>query len=170
MNAAIVQRELPLRIPLWIPTLTLAGARGSLGVSEDAILRMIEEGDISWSWNIATRGATRRELRLLAACLPAADGGPKPELKLDQVVRLVLGAKRPFIWGKHFYRAWNFDSQHLFNLIRDGSLQILSNHAAPKEAKDEAHVGWRRGPGGSPCITWNSAVEFLKTRKAGGIQ
>lgn len=168
MTAPIVQRELPLRIPLWIPTLTLAGARGSLGVSEDAILVMIEEGEIPWAWNIARRGATRSELRILAACLPNTEAR-RPELKLDQVVRLILGAKRPFVWGKDFYRAWNCDSQHVMNLVKEESLQTLPNHVRPDASGNKAELAWRRGPGGSPCITWNSAVEFIKTRRAGGI-
>lgn len=145
------QLPLPLRIPVWIPTLTLAGARGALGVSEDEVRGMINDGEIGWAWNIATRGAARVELRILAAALP--DLTQPPDLALDSVVRLVYGPQRPWVWGKDFYRAWNCDSGHLFNLLKDRSIKIL-----PK-------TDWRRGRGGSPCVTWNSAVEFLKNRR-----
>src|SRR5439155_20734832 len=117
------QLQLPLRIPVWIPTLTLAGARGALGVSEDQVRDMITDGEIGWAWNIARPGTARAELRILAACMRGSDlPAPAPEWPLESVIRLVYGPKKPWIWGKDFYRAWNCDSGHLFNLIRDQSL------------------------------------------------
>jgi hypothetical protein len=116
---------------------------------------MIDSGEIAWAWNIAARDAGRAELRILAACLPdhTMPAAATAELPLDSVIRLVYGPKKPFIWGKDFYRFWNCDSGHLFNLIADKSLKVLPN------------TGWRPGRGGSPCVTWNSAVEFLKSRR-----
>jgi hypothetical protein len=157
----ITQLKLPLRLLVRTPMLTLAGARGALGIGEDDIRDMIESAELPWAWDISTKGAGRTELRILAACVEHAQKdllsrtspvGP-PEINEADVIRLLYGEERPWLWGKEFHRAWNFDRRHLFNLIFDGSLQLLPR------------TRWRRGPGGSPCVTWNSAVEFLRARK-----
>ena len=157
----LTQLKLPLRLLVRTPMLTLAGARGAMGISEDDIRDMISDGELPWAWDISTKGAGRTELRILAACvdhaqkdlLSGSGTGVSPVIEEADVIRLLYGEERPWIWGKEFHRAWNFDRRHLFNLIFDGSLQLLPR------------TRWRRGPGGSPCVTWNSAVDFLRKRK-----
>lgn len=151
---ALLQRSLPLRVQIRLPMMDIAGVRGALGVSEHEVLELIEQGSgLSWAWDISTRAAQRREVRVLARCVTDLQRDAVTELSFDDVVSIIFGRSRPFLWGKEIFRAFNCTSDHVMNLVVEDSLQRLPD------------TDWRRGPGGSPCVAWASAVQFLKQRR-----
>jgi hypothetical protein len=154
MLHAPTQISLPLRgVELRLATLPLAGVRAALAEDEGEILNMIDDGRLEWAWNIGRANCDRREIRILARCVRDLQREEKSTVTLPEVIKVVLGPEKPFIWGNAWRRSWNCDSGHCLNLIADGDLVTLKN------------TDWRRGPGGSPCITWASAVRFLETRR-----
>jgi hypothetical protein len=153
-TAAPIQAWLPLKVELRLPTLSMTGARSLLGLHENLIKEQTELGALI-AWDISRSGTGRREYRFLAASVRAwreARTFDEPE-----IVKLVYGVKpgeRPaFLYGSWFCRCWNCDSGHTINLIEDKVLALV-----PK-------TDYSRGRGRTPCITWSSALDFLKTRR-----
>lgn len=146
------QIELPLRVKRpELPTVDLAGARGISGISENVLKVMIESREIPWAWDIASKKSERLERRILTACAFDAREGEKRELTFEQVTHILYGPERPFLTGKHFYRAWNCDEGLFFKLVDERSIEVATK--------------WRRGPGGSPNMTWAAAIRFARERR-----
>jgi len=174
--ATPIQRSLPLRVALRLPMLDVAAVRAALGVNEDEVLDLIQEGHLAWAWDIATKAAEKAETRIFARSVSAyqnSEYGPRSvanELTFDEVVALAFTGRandRPWLWGREITRAFNCSSEHVLNLIREGSLSLLPGHVVPKSQipNRKSQIGWRRGRGGSPCVSWVSAVEFLRRRR-----
>lgn len=188
------QRSLPLRVHLRLPMLDIAAVRAALGVGEDDVLNLIEDGHLAWAWDIATKGAVKAEMRILAQTVVSyqqalVNGVRTDELPFAEVVKIVfIGAhQRPWLWGRELVRAFNCSSEHVLNLIREGSLNLLPGHSVPGAAGPGSRVsrlgpapdpkskmldpvpGWRRGPGGSPCVALESVLRFMRERRRGGI-
>jgi hypothetical protein len=140
-----------------LPMLDLGGARALLGLHEERIKVQIELGALI-AWDLARTGAARRQYRILAAsaCLwPKPHVLPEAELILRVYGPAPAAPVRRFawLWGAEFSRAWNCDCDHTVNLVRDGALSLMPR------------TGYGRGRGGSPRITWASAIEFLRARR-----
>lgn len=145
--------------------MAISAVRDALEEDENTIDDLIRDGWIGWAWDIKTRAATRREVRVLARCVADVKPhlvhytgwNPAPEelpgYSLGQVVGMLFGKERPFVTGKEFYRAFNCDSGHMINLVLEKSLARLPQ------------TDWRRGPGGSPVIGWASLVRFIEERR-----
>ena len=139
------------------PTTDLRGAHMLLGWSEWKIRAAIDDGRIGWAWNIGRDMTSRIELRLLSAAvtdLLSPYGGEPIERAAEEVIALIHGAHRPFIYGREWCDAWSCNSDHMIRLLNDGSLRLAAGSDR-----------WRRGPGGSPCIAWESAVRFIDRRR-----
>lgn len=121
------------RVQLALPGLTLSAARPLVPLEavqvlldrdEDAVLALVEKGDLGWAWDIRTPTATRREVRvwresvleLMGAdiaerhgtCLGVLDTFlPHRDLRLTELAR----------W-------FACSSSHVSNLIRDGCLAL----------------------------------------------
>jgi hypothetical protein len=154
-----VQKFLPIRCELVLPTVDLAGARAILGLHENEIKDLVDTKTIP-AWDISLDPAAknedghhRRELRLHArSCRNWAEGKPIEDDE-DKLILHLYGGTRPFIPGTRFFRAWNCDSGHAINLIAAKVLKLI------------AGTDYGQGRGNTPCITWASAVDFLKTRR-----
>jgi len=173
-----VQRSLPLRVQLRLPMVDIAAVRAALGVNEDEVLDLIEDGQLAWAWDISTKGTGKAEMRIFARSVSAyqnAQGGLRSvanEFTFDEVVHFVFGLSRPWLWGREIARAFNCSSEHVLNLVREGSLKLLPGHMVPNGKpfrQDAGTLGWRRGPGGSPCVAYESVLRFLKARRKGGL-
>lgn len=157
-----VQKFLPIRAELRLPTVDLAGARAILGLHENEIKLLVDDLAIP-AWDIATKDGrkVRRELRLLALAARDYADGRHHDYPDAEITRRIYGTglagavERPYILGTEFFAAWNCDSGHVINLLRDGSLKPLKS------------TDWSRGRNGTPCIDWSSAIAFLKTRRIG---
>ena len=156
---APVQTFLPIRCELKRPTCDLACARALLDLHENEIKDLAEQG-IFPTWNISRlvapesdEGGTRSERRFLTRALRDwAEGRPVTRDE-DFIIRLLYGKEKPFILGKYFCQAWNCDSGHMINLVVDGTLKIVKG------------TDYGQGRGCTPCITWASALAFLKDRR-----
>jgi len=157
MTAVATPVQLPLlRVRARVVTLTRAAVRERCQVDDYEIDEFLSRAHHGWAWNIATPDAERAELRFLSSDIARwVDDEPVRCRPLAEVVRELFGDEKPFVDGINFYRAFNCDSQHVYNLIdcRPAALGVLPNTER------------RRGPNGSAAIAWASAVEFVKERK-----
>jgi hypothetical protein len=150
LRTKAVQKFLPIKVELRLPTVDLAGARALTGLHENTIKELVDSEDLI-AWNIARSTGDRRELRILGL---SARAWPSPfAWDEDRVILALYGPVRPFILGTRFHRAWNCDSGHMINLVQDKILQTVKG------------TDYGPGRGLTPCITWASAINFLKTRR-----
>ncbi|MDB6109171.1 MAG: hypothetical protein JWR69_921 [Pedosphaera sp.] len=158
-TAKPIQRKLPLTVEVRIPLMDVAAVRGVLGAefNQDDVLDLIDLGLLPWSWNLAVREAGRREIRVLAACVKhyQLTGGfrPFPDMTEAQVWKLILPHDKPFVESIDLATAFNATSDLLLDLIRAGLLQRVDGTEC------------RRGRGGSPLVSRDSVVTFLKSRR-----
>lgn len=145
-----------IRVELRRPTANLACARAILDLDEIKIKALSDQG-VFPTWNIAraTDPASHSERRFLTRALRDFAEGRPITRDQDFIVTLLYGQWKIGISGKDFCRAWNCDSGHMINLVRDGTLQLV-------EGSD-----YGRGRGRSPEIAWGSAVNFLRERRVG---
>lgn len=89
------QPILALKLPATTALMTVEAARGLLGVDEDSVIGMIDDGELKWAWDIALRRNQRpgiREVRIWAQCLVARQqGADQPEGPLARVIPEVVG-------------------------------------------------------------------------------
>lgn len=150
--AAPIQKWLPIRCEMQLPTCDLVGARAILGKHENEIKELADADEFP-CWNIARPGSGRAERRFLTRALRDYAEGRPVNRDEDWIIRLLYGREKPFILGKYFYAAWNCDEGTASNLIEDGVLKVVPGST------------YGRGRGNTPCITWASAVQFLKDRR-----
>ncbi len=145
------------------PVMNVQSAAGALEKSPKEVEAMIDSGAIIWAWNLARQDvfATedgKREIRILTRCVRDLQQQQETSVTEEEAIRLVLGSRLEFaptfIRGSRLaLRLWFCSTDHVVNLCKDGSLQIAPG------------TSWQRGRGGSPVITWDSAAQFLKTRR-----
>jgi len=149
-----IQTYLPVTVDLLLPMCDLRGARQQLKLRENVIKEQADIGAIL-AWDISRSGAKRREYRFLSASVSAWPTAPV--FAESDLLRLIYGARPgvviPFITGSAFSEAWNCDSGHTINLVTDQTLSVVYG------------TTYGRGRGRTPCITWGSAVDFLRNRK-----
>ena len=150
MNPPITaENYAPVTIQHRAPTVSLPAVRGMLGLTSVAVVRMIEDGRLSWAFNIAARDATRADYRVLALCIADYQRGVIHPVSWSEVLRLLYGHPRAAIHSSYFYRAWACRSDHFYALLGEGALEVVS-------------PDWRCGPAGGAYVTWDSAVAFAK--------
>jgi hypothetical protein len=150
------QSFLAIRCELRRPTVDLACARAILDLHENEIKLLAEQG-IFPAWNIArvhpaTHGSRTERRFLTRALRDWADSKPVTRDE-DFITRLLYGREKPFVMGKYFCMAWNCDSGHMINLVEDKILELVKG------------TSYGQGRGCTPCITWASAMKFLKDRR-----
>jgi hypothetical protein len=138
------------------PVVRLETIGDTLGLNEDEVLALLESGKFEWAFNIASKGATRREIRVLTVCLcHQVEAFPCPFHSIDQAIASVIPLPvnaRPDCYAlpASLFRRRLACSQDLINShIKAGELQVLPVRRAPKE---------------SPRVRHASAVRFLRER------
>lgn len=126
--------------------------------SEDDVMVAIEEGRLLFAFNIASREAKSRLVRVLAASVcDFVSGRQLPNLseadEWRQVVNLIFPVPAPSIPAKEIALAWNISGTHILSLCDQKLLRVAKG--SPR----------RTGLGGSPHVEYQSAVEFLKKRR-----
>lgn len=141
------------RLTYRLPMTSIDGAKPLLGLNEDEIMALIEDGKIRWAWDLACQSEHARFVRILNRSLVCYE---KPFLgqpeTLDGVLELILPPSSKItgrVRGTELQRACNVSSTHIINLVEAG---LLSGG------------DWKRGPQGSPLITRASIARFLKER------
>jgi hypothetical protein len=135
--------------------LGIAAARDLLGVDVDDILSLIADGKLAWAWDIGL-GSRRAEIRILSKCLRGYQAtGSTCNLRdagEEQIIGWILARhKLPWIAGVSLKFILACENDLIIDLIEAGELKHTG--------------GWRRGPGGSPNVTRESVVAFLKRRR-----
>ena len=135
------------------PLLPVCGVVSLLDKDEDQVLRMVDEGDLLWAWDVALQPerARRKELRVLPECVEDHLAGRKCRLEWPDVLGLILPHDRTVLETGEIERPLNVSGTHVFALARRRCLKV-------------ARKG-RVGPGGSMRVTAFSFVQFLKARR-----
>jgi len=122
-----------------------------LDVSEDAVIRLVECGDLLWAFNVASRTDTAREIRILPACVAGYMEKIPFQADWGEVWRLLFPGSGREITAKEIYRALNISSMHLYGLAKQGLIGPCS--------------GWRRGIYGQGRFESAAVAQFLKARR-----
>lgn len=126
------------------------------------VLRLIDNGQIRWAWDIARKGARRPEVRIwresLLAYLASENGGDsapvQEELPLGEVIATILpkppalSVRATTVRGSDLQRRFLCCRTHLAGLIADGELSCVGPV----------------GPGRNSAVLYQSVFEFLKRR------
>ena len=126
--------------------------------TEDEVLAAIDDGRLLYAFNIAGKKATARLVRVLAASVANfVEGNPPAKIsqaeEWQQVERLIFPTPAPSIPAKEIALAWNVSGTHILNLCDQKLLRLAKG--TPRHC----------GPGGSPQVEYQSAVEFLRARR-----
>ena len=128
--------------------------------NEDEVLALIfDHWCLGPAWNIASKDATKRELRVLMAGVRHFKAlGEKSDSKFT-ITEARANAfifpphTKPFFSGLELQQAFNCKSAHIINLLEEGTLKKMPG------------TTWHPGRGGSPVIARDVAVKFLKDRR-----
>lgn len=135
------------------PLITAQTVMDLADVDEDRVGVLAESGELL-AFDIRTPRARRRMLRFhYKTFLRWWMKQPATDPDLDNVIRAILGTPRDGIAAAHFARALRCGSEHIRDLIRCDALQLLPKQKA------------RRGPNGSPKISYQSAAAFLRSAR-----
>jgi hypothetical protein len=141
------------------PLMPIPAVMWRLDVDEDQVLRLIEDGELLWAFNLAAARATRRTIRVLSESVSdylagqvRTCGDNKAEAEWQRVASLVFPDK-PVIVTCELARALSCGRDLAMNLVRKNHVRVVSGRR------------WRSGPGGSPRIDTASAKEWLKGRR-----
>lgn len=136
------------------PLLPIRGAVSLLGIDEDAVLEMIEDGRLLWAWDVAVspQSSQRKELRLLLECLEDFRSGIQRRWQWSDVVRLVFRGQGAsgLISARVTSLLLNICSCTVYSLIQHREVDIVKKG--------------RRGPEGSAMIVRDSLEAFLRRR------
>jgi hypothetical protein len=135
------------------PLLPVRAVISILDKNEDQVLRLVEEGQLAWAWDVRldTKRGRNKELRILPACVADYLRGQPCALEWTDVLRLLLPHDEPVILSKDITRVLNVSGNHTFHLA---SRKLISPCST-----------WRRGRGGCAHFTAQSFVEFLQARR-----
>ncbi len=136
------------------PLLPIRGAVSLLGVDEDAVLQMVEEGRLLWAWDVAVcpQSARSKELRLLPECIEDHCTGLHRRWQWPDVVQLVFRGQggNGLISARWTSLLLNTCVSSVYSLIQSKELAIVSRP--------------HRGPKGSAMIRVLSLEAFLRRR------
>lgn len=139
------------------PLACIGTCRSFLGLNEDRILEMLEEGALSPAWNISpTLHAHRRELRVLPEALTAFRAGGRCEMTWEQILDRITPSDDDQFSTALVSRALNCSNTSVIALISGGLLKARGARGAR---------GWRTGPGQGAKISRESLLKFLAARR-----
>lgn len=144
-------------IKIKTPLVSVRFASTILGISEQGIMRLIQEGKLNWAWDFRRATARRSFIFVLAHSLRQYQDGNERSSGADycypedwnRVIKLILPHDKLVIKGSEIVQRFSISSQHMMNLVNDGSLKVLNA---------------RRLRTSTPLISRQSVVEFLKKR------
>lgn len=124
----------PIRLPIFTPVVCLQTARSVLGVSEDKVLRLVEDGSLM-AWDLRSPGSKRELLRILTLSLRShSDGlGAIRPNDTEALSRLVPWPS-PTVLASRLASNLVVSSTHIANLVREGSLQAATKRIRAKDS------------------------------------
>lgn len=156
-----VQRPLPIAVKARIPMLDVKCVRRELSMTINEVEAIPCGGSLPespWCWDIGLgtfrSGNGRRELRFLERSIVGfKETGRFPTLTFSQVLAELMPHSKPFLKGTELQRMFLCESEMILRLI------------AKKELERVKGSSQGVGPQGSPVVTRESVVEFLKARR-----
>ena len=131
------------------PLLPVRGVCSLVDKNAEQVLQLLEEGALSWAWDVSL-ARKRREIRVLPAAVADYLKGHTCELKWADVLDLMV-PDAPTVPASDITRMLNVSSDHTYHLI--DRKQIV---ACPTR---------RRGPGGSARVPAKNLIQFLEQRR-----
>lgn len=135
-------------------------AMWALDLNEDEVLRLIDDGQLLWAFDISSPGARCRDIRILSDSVAAIMQG-RPVAALNEtsiqeawVVSRIFPAAE-FVKVKEVARILSCSSTHVFHLVHSGAVQ----------AEPTSWASRRSGPKGSPVIYTQSLQRWLLKRR-----
>ena len=160
------QRNLPLTLDERTPLVPMQTAKIALGISEDDVLSLIEDGSLRFAFDARTPGSAHAMPLIWRECVVAKQGGlPQPQGELEGVIGEILGTPLPgplpagrgegiSVRAVRVRAVLGASSQlHVTRLIRAGVLKVDAGRPVTL------------GRAQSPWITWTSLAEFLRARR-----
>jgi hypothetical protein len=130
-----------------------------LDIRRPQLIALVENGELPWVWNFGL-GSRNAELRILtASVVERAMGSPIPavgdtkNLKLPEVVNLILPQVRQNVRGIELQRLFHVTPNFVRGLNREGEISCISEEWAAT------------GPNASPRFTRDSLVKLLERRR-----
>lgn len=151
MSSAALQRRLPFAdLGTGTPLLTVGALRSLFNRDEDAILYLIEDGQLPYAFDLAAPGARRMELRVWRGCLPQfrREGQTLAEALAD----ILPPANFITIKSRTLAERWVCSRSHVHALL---DARELIEVAAPDRRSTH-----------SRNLTRASAEDFLRRRRA----
>ena len=146
--------QMPATLAVKLPMVGIETCKSALGISEDAVLALIDDGKIRWAWNFSAQSSHARFVRVLTRSLLAYQ---QPGLDQPKAIEAVADLLLPLtskltgkVKGTTLQVAFNVSSTHVINLVAAGMLEART---------------WKRGPNGSPVIARASVVRLLGERR-----
>jgi hypothetical protein len=135
------------------PLLPVRGVCSLIDRDENQTLRLIEEGQIAWCFDLTLdpTHARAKELRVLPAAVSDFMRGQTCSLKWPDVLALVVPPDSSRVSSVQIMRALNVSGDHIYNMVRRRVLIPCST--------------WHRGRGGAARFETKSFVEFLQSRR-----
>jgi len=154
--------QTPLKIPRRIVVRTslvrIRLCSVALGISEDEVLEMIEDGRLEWAFDLRRKNSRKAFVFVLLESLQKAQDNIINSLtssddeneEWNNVIETILPHKKPLIKGSEIVKTFSISSQHMMNLVNDGLLVALNA---------------KRRRTATPIITRESVIRFLKDRR-----
>jgi hypothetical protein len=118
---------------------------------EDAVLALIEDGQLRWAFDVAlTKGQRTKELRVFPKCIGDFVAGRECKIGFEEVAAAMTRGESQALPATEIIAALNVSCTHAYNLIHRGELKQVS-------------VGLR-GPRESARVAVESFVRFLRER------
>lgn len=135
------------------PLLPVRGVVSLIDRDEDAVLKLLEIGDIGWAWDLSLEGRLGRtkEIRVLPAAVADYMMGRPCAMEWTEVLQMLLPAGVHTLRTPRVTRLLNISFTHLFSLGRRKLIRSVGT--------------WGPGPAGAANWDTQSIVNFLQARR-----
>lgn len=133
------------------PLLPMSAVRSLLNRDEDAVLYLIEDGQLPFAFDLSMPGARRMDLRVWRGCLQG--GRPGSQTLVDVIADILPPLNSPVIRSATLAQRWVCSRTHVHQLIDAGLLEEVGAEA--------------RKLTNSRNLTRASAAAFLTARRHG---
>lgn len=122
-----MQLALPLTLPSGRPLVPLEACFVLLDRDEDEVLGEVETGKLGWAFDLRTRGAVRREVRVWRESLLERLAGLQPQTSGSTLAVVDTFLPHRDIRLMELARWFSCSGSHITNLVRDGSLELAGD-------------------------------------------
>lgn len=133
------------------PLLTVSAVRALLNLDEDAVLYLVDDGQLAFAFDLAMPGARRKELRIWRGCFNGAARDAALPTVLADILQGGAGVPPVVIRSGALAQRWVCSRTHVHDLMDAGLLEEVG--------AEERKITNSRN------LTRASAAEFLQRRR-----